>query len=103
MSKHKEKQDLGLRCSAWKVFGSKDFGLVGSYQKTKLDLLGQINLGLKMFVQMKILGTKIIFGSKKSLSPKNFWAEKSFLGQRHFWVQKCFWVQKYIGSKKSWV
>ena len=23
------KQDLGLKCSAWKVFGSKDFGLVG--------------------------------------------------------------------------
>ena len=22
------KQDLGLKCSAWKVFGSKDFGLV---------------------------------------------------------------------------
>ena len=23
------KQDFGLKCSAWKVFGSKDFGLVG--------------------------------------------------------------------------
>ena len=23
------KQDLGLKCSAWKVFGSKNFGLVG--------------------------------------------------------------------------
>ena len=34
------KQDLGLKCSAWKVFGSKDFGLVGLYQKTKLDLFG---------------------------------------------------------------
>ena len=33
-----EQQDLGLKCSAWKVFGSNDFGLVGLYNKTKLDL-----------------------------------------------------------------
>ena len=34
------KQDLGLKCSAWKVFGSNDFGLVGLYNKTKLNLFG---------------------------------------------------------------
>ena len=34
------KQDLGLKCSAWKVFGSNDFGLVGLYNKIKLDLFG---------------------------------------------------------------
>ena len=33
-------QDLGLKCSAWKVFGSNDFGLVGLYHNTKLDLFG---------------------------------------------------------------
>jgi len=35
-----EKQDLGLKCSAWKVFGSKDFGLVGLYQNSKLNIFG---------------------------------------------------------------
>ena len=76
-------QDLGLKCSAWKVFGSKDFGLVCLKQKTKLDLFGSKKIWVgkffeskkifgqkkfcseKMFVQMKIFGTKIIFGSKK--------------------------------------
>ena len=35
-----KKQDLGLKCSAWKVFGSNDFGLVALYHKNKLDLFG---------------------------------------------------------------
>ena len=62
---NKNKQDLGLKCSAWKVFGSKDFGLVGLYQKTKLDLFGsKKNLGLK------------IFWVKKNFCKKNFVPKK---------------------------
>ena len=83
------KQDLGLKCSAWKVFGSKDFGLVGLHQKTKLDLFGSKKFGSenflsqkkfwskkicseKMLVQMKILGRKIILWSKKVFESKKF-------------------------------
>ena len=43
---------------------------------------------------MKILGTKIIFGSKK-VEFKNFWAKKSFrakkvLGFKKFWGPKKY-------------
>ena len=62
------KQDLGLKCSAWKVFGSKDFGLVDLYQKTKLDLFGSKNLGLKIFRIKKKIWSKKFFAPKKCLS-----------------------------------
>ena len=117
-------QDLGLKCSAWKVFGSKDFGLVGLYQKTRPDLFwskkifGQKKFcSEKMFVQMKILGIKIIFGSKKVWVQKSFWAKKVFgfkkdfgskkiLGQNNFWSKKIYvykiWVHKFLGPKNIW-
>ena len=76
-----KKQDLGLKCSAWKVFSSKEFGLVGLYQK--------------MFVQMKILGAKIIFGSKKVFESK-----KNFGLKKVFWPKKVFGFKKLFGSKK---
>ena len=46
-------QDLGLKCSAWKVFGSKDFGLVGLYQKTKPDLFRSKKFGSEKFLVKK--------------------------------------------------
>ena len=47
-------QDLGLKCSAWKVFGSKYFGLGGLYQKNELDLFGSKKIfGLKIFLVKK--------------------------------------------------
>ena len=58
-----EKQDLGRKCSAWKVFDSKDFGLVDLYQKTKLDPFGSKKFGSENF-----LSQKKIFGQTKLYS-----------------------------------
>ena len=62
----KKKQDLGLKCSAWKVFGSKDFGLLDLKHKTKLDLF----VSKKMWV-LQIFESKKILG-QKNLGLKNF-------------------------------
>ena len=48
-------QDLGLKCSAWKVFGSKDFGLVKKFVSENF-LVKKKFRSEQMFVQMKILG-----------------------------------------------
>ena len=69
------KQNLGLKFSAWKVFGSNDFGLVALYHQTKLDLFGSKKFGSEkfwVFVFKKVfVSKKKVFGSKKILGPKN--------------------------------
>ena len=92
------KQDLGLKCSAWKVFGSKDFGLVDLYQKTKLDLFGSIKIWVWKFLVKKNFGPKN-FGPNEKLGYKNnFWVQKTFWAQKNSWAKKVFW-QKVFGSK----
>ena len=71
-----EKQDLGLKCSAWKVFDSKDFGLVDLYQKTKLDLFGSKKFGSENFLSQKNFWSKKYFVPKKCLSKWKFWVQK---------------------------
>ena len=62
----KLKQDLGLKCSAKKVFGSKDFGLVGLYQKAKQNFVW-----VKKILVWKVFESKKILGKKKVLFRKN--------------------------------
>ena len=65
-------QDLGLKCSAWKAFGSK-------------ILVGQLYTKLALF------------GSEKILSPKKFWVFvfKNFFGsKKRLLFQKKFLVPK---------
>ena len=105
MNIHK-KQDLGLKCSAWKVFGSgsNDFGLVGLYHKTRSfwvkkkfgseNFLTPKNLGFcvqeSFWVQKKVFGSKKKFlGPKKSLVPNKFLNPKK-IGSNKFWVPKIF-------------
>ena len=88
-NKGRFKQDLGLKCSAWKVFGSKDFGMVGLEHKTKQDLLGQ-----KFFETNKNWGHKIRI--RKNLGPN-----ENFVYRINFWVQKSFWVQKFLGLQNN--
>ena len=104
------KQDLGLKCSAWKVFGSKDFGLVGLYQKTKLDLFGSKKFGSENFLSQKNFWSKENFVPKKCWSKSKFFVKHNFWVQKSFWVQKTFWVQKkflvlkkFLNPKKYWV
>ena len=55
------KQDLGLKCSAWKVFGSNNFGLVALYQKKQIKKTNKKEiLSPKNFGSKKILGSKNI-------------------------------------------
>ena len=108
----KIEQDLGLKCSAWKVFGSKDFGLVDLQHKTKLDVYGSKNfgsqkyfkkiLGLQKFKSEKLLCLKKSlvqnkFGSKKIWFKKNLVPKKSLV--ENIQVPKNIWVQKILGPK----
>ena len=97
---------MGLKCSAWKVFGSKDFGLVGLYQKTKPDLFRSKKIWVwKFFESKKILFRKNVCPNENFGYKNNFWVQKSlspkkFLGQKSFWAKKVFGFKKDFGSKK---